>query len=239
MTTIVLVHGAWTGSYVWHGVRALLRADGHEVFTPTLTGLGERVHLARPDTDLDTHVQDVGNLLRFEDLKDVVLAGHSYGGVVAQLAADRSPRRVAHLVLLDSLLARDGHCVQDLRRHPAPSGTRGIAPPRFRDVDPARLARLLPAVRLSLQPPRTFLQPMALSAPVEERPFHRTYVRAARRSPSAPYEEAAAFTREHPAWHCTDVDSGHDMMTDRPRDVADVLGATPGQAARLSCRRAR
>ena len=82
MTTYVLVHGGWHGGWCWRKVATLLRAKGHEVFTPTMTGLGDRVHLAGPEVGLETHVQGIINVLFFEDLSDVVLVGHSYGGVV-------------------------------------------------------------------------------------------------------------------------------------------------------------
>ena len=102
MTTFVLVSGAWLGGWAWQGVAPALRAAGHTVYTPTLTGLGERVHLARPEVDLDTHIEDVANLLRFEDLRDVVLLGHSYAGIVVTGVADRMPDRVAEVVLLET-----------------------------------------------------------------------------------------------------------------------------------------
>ena len=102
MSTFLIVHGAWSGAHAWRWVRPLLRAAGHDVVTPTLTGLGERVHLATPETDLDTHVEDVVEVLYYEDLTDVVLVGHSYGGMVVTGVADRVPERLAHLVYLDA-----------------------------------------------------------------------------------------------------------------------------------------
>src|SRR4051794_40381551 len=95
MATFVIVHGAWGGGWGWREVATALRAAGHEVFTPTLTGLGERAHLARPETDLTTHVRDVVGVLECEDLRDVLLVGHSYGGMVITGAADRAPDRLA------------------------------------------------------------------------------------------------------------------------------------------------
>src|SRR5438128_9540659 len=89
MATFVLVHGAWHGSWCWNRVRKALEAQGHAVFTPTLTGLAERSHLLSPQIDLETHILDVVNLIRWEELSDVVLCGHSYGGAVISGAADR------------------------------------------------------------------------------------------------------------------------------------------------------
>jgi pimeloyl-ACP methyl ester carboxylesterase len=108
MTTFVLVPGFWLGAWAWRAVTAVLRGHGHDVYPTSLTGLGERAHLARPDTDLDVHVTDVVNLLRYEDLRDVVLVGHSYAGSVITAAADRATDRVAQLVYVDTGPLPDG-----------------------------------------------------------------------------------------------------------------------------------
>src|SRR4051794_14896450 len=98
MATYVLVHGAWGGSYGWRRVRPLLQQAGHAVFTPSLTGQGERAHLATPEVNLSTHIQDVYNAIWYEDLTDIILVGHSYGGMVVSGVADRMPNRIKHLV---------------------------------------------------------------------------------------------------------------------------------------------
>jgi len=113
MATFVLVPGAWIGAWAWRAVTSALRGAGHEVFPLSLTGLGERVHLARPDIDLDVHVDDVVNLLRYEDLREVVLVGHSYGGVVTTAAADRATDRIAQLVYIDTGPLPDGFSQND------------------------------------------------------------------------------------------------------------------------------
>jgi pimeloyl-ACP methyl ester carboxylesterase len=114
MATFVLVHGAFGGGWQWRDVAALLRARGHDVHTPTLTGHGERVHLATPAIGLETHIQDVLNLLRYEELHDVVLACQSYGGMVVTGVADQMPERCAHLVYLNALVPEDGQSAFDL-----------------------------------------------------------------------------------------------------------------------------
>lgn len=114
MATFVLVHGATAGGWVWRPVPSLLRAEGHEVYTPTLTGLGERAHLLSPEVDLGTHIQDVVNVLEFERLSQVILVGHSYGGVVVTAVAERIPERLAQLVYIDALVPADGESVADL-----------------------------------------------------------------------------------------------------------------------------
>src|SRR5215218_3749420 len=114
MATFVIVHGAWSGGHAWRWLRPLLRAAGHQVFTPALTGLGERSHLANAQIDLDTHVLDVVGVLEYEDLLQVVLVGHSYGGMVITGVADRVPERLAQLVYLDAEVPMDGQSEFDL-----------------------------------------------------------------------------------------------------------------------------
>ena len=113
MATFVLVHGAWWGSWCWSRVRSLLAAEAHQVFTPTLTGLGERSHLLSRDVDLNTHIADVTNLMVWEDLRDVVLVGQSYGGVVARHVADRMPDWIRSLIYLDAFVPENGKTLFD------------------------------------------------------------------------------------------------------------------------------
>src|SRR3712207_1296724 len=108
MTPYVLVGGAWLGGWCWQRVARRLREEGHDAYPATLTGLGERVHLASPEVVLETHITDVVNLVEFEDLHDVVLVGHSYGGLVVTGAADRLPERISELVYLDTAPLLDG-----------------------------------------------------------------------------------------------------------------------------------
>ena len=114
MATFVLVHPAWFGGWCWKKVVPLLRAQGHEVHTPTLTGLGERAHLATPEVGLSTHIADVVNVMSYEDLGDVVLVGNSSGGNVITGVADRVPERIAQLVYLDAFVPADGQGIVDM-----------------------------------------------------------------------------------------------------------------------------
>ena len=114
MATYVLVPGAWLGGWAWQEVAVRLRADGHEVYPVTLTGLGERSHLARPEIDLDTHITDVVNTMTWNDLTNAILAGHSYAGTVVTGVADRVPERIAQLVYVDSAPLADGMAMTDL-----------------------------------------------------------------------------------------------------------------------------
>jgi pimeloyl-ACP methyl ester carboxylesterase len=114
MATFVLVHGAWHGSWCWKRVRRRLQQAGHEVFTPTLTGIGERSHLLSKTVDLETQTLDVLNLVKWEELSDFVLCGHSYGGMVISGVADRIPERIRSVVFLDAFVPEDGQCLMDL-----------------------------------------------------------------------------------------------------------------------------
>lgn len=108
MATFGVAHGAWSSGWAWKKMRPLLRAAGHEIFTPSYTGLGERSHLSSPDLTLETHIQDIANVLFYEDLTDVVLIGHSYGGMVATGVADRASERIRQVIYLDAFVPRDG-----------------------------------------------------------------------------------------------------------------------------------
>src|SRR5438309_8723367 len=114
MAIFVVAHGAWSAAWAWKKMRPLMREAGHELWTPTYTGLGERAHLGHADVSLDTHIQDVVAVLEAEDLTGVHLIGHSYGGMVATGVADRARDRIAHLIYLDAFVPRDGQSLLDL-----------------------------------------------------------------------------------------------------------------------------
>ena len=114
MAIYVLVHGATAGGWIWQSIPARLRAAGHDAFTPTLTGLGDRRHLFSPDITMETHILDVLNVLFFEDLHQVILVGHSYGGAVITGVAEKAAERLSHLVYLDAFVPQDGEAVKEL-----------------------------------------------------------------------------------------------------------------------------
>jgi pimeloyl-ACP methyl ester carboxylesterase len=124
MVTFVLVHGAWHGAWCWRRVAQRLTARGHEVFTPTLTGLAERSHLLRGDIDLDTQILDVVNVMKWQGLKDVVLVGHSYGGMVVSGVAEKMEKAIASFVMLDAFFPEDGQSHETQGCH-QPAGRRG------------------------------------------------------------------------------------------------------------------
>ena len=232
MATFVLVHGGYAGGWQWREVAALLREAGHEVFTPTLTGLGERVHLARPDVDLDTHIEDVLNVLAYEELDDVILARHSYGGMVITGVAERAPERLRHVVYLDAFVPQVGESQRDIVAavlgpavaaqldEQARSQGEGWRLPR-----PAADSDGTPNPRATDQPYGTITQPLAVRNPAAAA-LPRTYLLCTERPPGWPFgpvlEHCAARAREH-GWRYQELATGHALWRTAPREVADLL----------------
>ncbi len=230
MAVFVLVHGAWGGAHGFRKVRGPLRAAGHEVFTPSLTGIGERVHLTSPQICLTTHITDVVNTVLYEDLRGIVLLGFSYGGFVVTGALAHIGDRVRHLVYLDAFVPDDGDRVDAT----APAGAgRGaielggdwlVAPlPREFD-DPAEAAWA--SARRTPQPACCFTEPVRLVRPLEDYPFTRTYIKAAgepRPEPGGPFWAAADRARRSPAWRYREIATGHMIPSNRPEDLARLL----------------
>lgn len=233
MAVYVLVHGSMHGGWCWGGVARLLRAAGHDVHAPTLTGLGERVHLAHPGIDLDVHITDVANVLFYEDLRGVVLVGHSSGAIPAAGAADRAPERVAHLVWLDGVAAEHGRSLLDQFPPEAQAARRAkveeqgegwrlppLEPAAFGVADPADAAWM--AARLAPHPFAALAQPLRLANPAGFA-GPKTYV-ACTAAGSAGWREAmAARARTEPGWRYQELATGHDAMVTAPRDLADLL----------------
>lgn len=232
MATFVLVHGAWRGSWCWKRVRQGLQALGHDVHTPTLTGVGERSHLLSPQVNLDTHIDDIVNLIRWEELSDVVLCGHSYGGCVISGVADRIPDRIGALVYLDAFVLQDGQCVHDA----LPAAARDAQIDLARQVGdgwkvppiPAAAFNVNPADRAwvdsqcTMHPFATFQQPIRLGR-ASQPPKNITFIMATGfdNSPFPPFYERARVQ----GWRTMTVDCGHDVMLDRPEELTRVLAA--------------
>jgi pimeloyl-ACP methyl ester carboxylesterase len=236
-TTFVLVHGAWGGSYGFKLVRGPLREAGHEVYTPSLTGIGERAHLASPQVNLTTHVMDVANTILYEDLSDIVLLGYSYGGMVVTGALAHVADRVTHLVYLDAFLPRDGDSLSDLAgagssAGPAGPGAQWFAPTPGRSFDDPGEAAWHNARRVP-HPAACFTEPVRLPKPLEDYPFSRTYIKATDEPRQAPGEPPRAFwnaadrVKGDPAWRYREIDTNHMIPVNRPRELADLLLELP------------
>ena len=242
MATLVVVHGAWGGGWEWSPVARLLRSGGHDVFTPTLTGMGERAHLGRHDRiGLDTHVRDIAAVLEFEDLHDVVLVGASYGGMPVTGAVDHAADRVNAVVYVDALVPRDGQSALDL------------LPPAFGEVVRAGLEehgdawrvplppdlfdRLVPVgslpddvrsayrARLRDHPAAAFAEPLHLTGTVESVPraFVRCTASGLAGGPEGDPIEASAVRARQEGWVYRELEAPHDPQTFDPTGIAAVL----------------
>jgi pimeloyl-ACP methyl ester carboxylesterase len=229
----VLVHGGGHGGWCYQRVARLLRAAGHEVYTPTLTGLGERSHLVSPDVDLDLHVRDITSVLHHEDLHDVILVGHSYGGMVVTGAADRAADRVGKLVYLDAANPRNGESLADvtqghiefIRPHgrvidgvemvllPAPD-----APLLYGVTDPGDVAWM--AERLTGHPWRCFEQKLVLTDEAALWAIPQFHIVCTSTLLTRDPELMAKAKDEGRLW---DIDTGHDLMITEPEATAQAL----------------
>jgi pimeloyl-ACP methyl ester carboxylesterase len=219
MAIFVLVHGGFTGGWVWKSVRAYLESKRHRVYTPTLTGLGERSHLISPILDLDTHIHDVANVLKYEDLNNVVLVGNSYAGMVISGVADRMPERVAHLIYVDAFVPTDGESVFDLvtpslrSQFVAQANTQGdgwrVSP--LSDGDPRRLA----------QPIKTLQQPIHFAGG-DQSGISKTFVRCTDpRSPSIDSSEQRV--KSDPAWQYLELETSGRAAVQAPKQLSELL----------------
>ena len=232
MTTFVLVHGAWHGGWCWRDVARRLRADGHEVFTPTLTGLGERMHLQTPETGLSVHIQDIINAIEYENLRNVVLCGHSYGGMVITGVANLIPERLSALVYLDAFVPEDGDSVF--------SQMPPERPQQFRDDAKANGdGWLMPAISaefFGITDPekRNWVDDMCVPMAIHafEEPIQlkgrqhevqrKTYILAADYKPSA-FHAIYDRLRQNPDWQTHAMPCGHDVMAIMPDELAHIL----------------
>jgi len=231
MATFVLVHGAWHGSWCWKRVRKALQTQGHDVFTPTLTGVGERSHLLSQQVNLDTHILDVQNLIRWEDLSDVILCGHSYGGCVIGGVADRVPERIRAVVYLDAFVLESG---ENLAQHvPEPQykqmleGVQAVGEGWKVPPIPAEVFNVNAKDRewvnrqCTMQSLETFEQRIQLSGGARKI-ANVTFILAkgfVEGSPFPPFYEKAKAR----GWKTITVPCGHDVMLDLPDDLTRIL----------------
>ncbi len=236
MATFVIVHGAWGGGWSWKKMRPLLRERGHEIFTPTLTGIGERVHLAGAKIDLTMHIRDIIGVLDYEDLRDLILVGHSYGGMVATGVADRAPERIRRIVYLDAFVPRDGQSLFDLQTEEARAGMRegarkagegwGIPPMELApDMSEADVAWAEP--RRVMQPILTFEEPIRLTGRCETLP--RTYIYCTRPREGDLFRQFAQRARSEPGWTYREIDASHTAQITAPEVLAALLDEAAGQ----------
>lgn len=239
MSTFVLVHGGGHGGWCWKPVARILRAAGHEVHAPTLSGLADRSHVLHPELGLNTHIADIAGLLFFEDLSDVILVGHSYGGMVITGAADRAIERIGRLVYLDGAIPLDGEALLDV--------SPGLA--AFRDVrlvdgvelglwpdsaaaeiygitDPGLTDWVMP--RLAPHPWRTVEQKLVLSHPEKIAALPRAIINCVLSLSRRPGDIRHRWAQGD---YVREIDTGHDLMLTEPAETARMLLEIAGLSA--------
>jgi pimeloyl-ACP methyl ester carboxylesterase len=228
-TTFLVCTGAWSAGWAWKKMHPLMAAAGHRLVTPTYTGLGEREHLASPSNDLETHIQDVLAVIKYEDLREIVLVGHSYGGMVATGIADRARDRVARLIYLDAFVPMDGQSLMDAN----PPGVRT----RMQDLAKAGDGWRVPSNQI---PPDTseadvkwiserrvpqsvkcFEQPLKMRN--GELSLPRSYVYFTRVSPADPFRPFAERAKNDPHWRYYELDASHSAHITAPEALAHLL----------------
>lgn len=228
--TYVLVHGAWHGGWCWSRVADPLRSQGHRVFTPTLTGLGERSHLLSAQITLDTFVQDIANVLVWEDLNDVILVGHSFAGLVISAVADQLPTRIRHLVYLDAFILENGQSafdtlapelVQRLRDAAQQTGALPVPRPTSLGLTQAEDIAFVES-RLTPHPIGSYEAAFRLQHPIGNG-LPATYLACSQPSFAAMASSHQCVRKNAPHWNWRELATGHDAMVSAPALVLDAL----------------
>jgi pimeloyl-ACP methyl ester carboxylesterase len=234
-TTLLVCTGAWSAGWSWKKMHPLMAARGHRLVTPTYTGLGEREHLASPSNDLETHIQDILAVIKYEDLRDVVLVGHSYGGMVATGVADRARDRITRLVYLDAFVPTDGQSLMDAGPPTARQRMQELAkagdgwrvpsnpiPPDTSDADVKWISeRRLP------QSIRCFEQPLKMHG--GELSLPRSYIYLTRVAPSDPFRPFAERAKSDRIWRYYELDASHSAHITAPVALTQVLQTIASQ----------
>jgi len=226
--TFLVCHGAWSAGWAWKKMHPRMSAAGHRLVTPTYTGLGEREHLANPSIDLETHIQDILNVIKYEDLRDVVLIGHSYGGMVATGVADRARDRVSQLIYLDAFVPKDGQSLLDLNeparqrmQELARTGDGWRVPPNPTPPDtPQDDVDWLTERRVHM-PIKCFEMPLKLRG--GELTLPRSYIYATRITPADTFRPFAERAKREPGWRYYKIDASHSPHVTTPDTLLALL----------------
>ena len=227
--TFVVAHGAWSAGWSWKKMHPLMTAAGHRLYTPTYTGLGDREHLASPSNDLETHIKDILAVLKYEDLRNVVLIGHSYGGIVATGVADLARDRITQIIYLDAFVPKNGQSLLDLLPPPvrqrmqesvkAGDGWRIQPNPSPPDTSEADLKWI--AERRLAQSFKCFEMPVQLSGADISLP--RSYIYCKRIAQGDPFRQFAERAKSEAGWRYFELDASHSPHVTAPDALAALL----------------
>jgi pimeloyl-ACP methyl ester carboxylesterase len=226
--SFLVCHGAWSAGWAWKKMHPLINAAGHRLVTPTYTGVGERVHLANPSIDLETHIQDILNVIKYEDLRDIVLVGHSYGGMVATGVADRARDLISQLIYLDAFVPDQGQSLIDLNEPArarmqeltkAGDGWRVPPNPTPQDTSAADLAWL--TERRVDMPIKCFETKLKLRG--GELRLPRSYIYATRITPADTFAPFARRAKSEPGWRYYEIDASHSPNVTAPEALTALL----------------
>ncbi|MGH6800938.1 MAG: alpha/beta fold hydrolase [Methylocella sp.] len=229
-STYVLVHGAWQGGWAWSRFALLLEAGGHQIYAPTLTGLAERASQLTKNVNLSTHIEDISRLIIAEDLDDVVLVGHSYGGMVIAGVADRMAEKVKSLVVLDGFVPEDGKAMREywpasvmsyLDKDAEKSGGVSVPPLPAQSLAVAPENRAFVDERATPQPYATFNEVIRLAG-ARDTIASKHYIRATKFR-SNPFDAVVKRLQSASGWHTAEIDSGHCPMIDTPAQLAELF----------------
>jgi pimeloyl-ACP methyl ester carboxylesterase len=227
-TTFLVCHGAWGAGWAWKKMHPLMGAAGHRLVTPSYTGLGEREHLANPSIDLETHIQDILNVIKYEDLRDIVLISHSYGGMVATGVADRARDRIVQLIYLDAFVPDDGQSLLDID-HPGRQRMQDLAkagdgwriPPTPSPPDTAPADAEWLAERRVKMPIKCLEMKLKLCG--GELSLPRSYIYATRISPADTFGPFARRARSEAGWSYHEIDASHAPNVTAPEALMALL----------------
>jgi pimeloyl-ACP methyl ester carboxylesterase len=230
--TFVLVHGAWHGGWCWRRVSDILERKGNKVFAPTMTGLGERSHLLTKDVNLSTHITDIANVIEWENLSDVVLVAHSYGGIIGSGVAERLHGKISSIVFLDAFMPEDGETLfqksspafVEAIKNAMESGQMGIKAPPAAAFGVEEKDRAWVESKMTSQPVGTYTEKAAYTG-ARDKIAKKTFIRAkGYKSPT--FDSNLAKAKASGSWKTYELESGHDAMIVIPDQLSDILLAS-------------
>ncbi|HEV2572468.1 MAG TPA: alpha/beta hydrolase [Beijerinckiaceae bacterium] len=229
--TILLVHGAWAGAWSWRDTARLLRKQGFDVYAPSMTGIAERSHVDPRQVTLSTHIADISGLMRYEELENVLVVGHSYGGMVITGAVDREPQRVAGMVYLDAFLPKSGQALWDLvgeqgadlhkKAALAHDGGYSVPCPNVPPMPPELAAQWAPL--FTPQPVDTLSEKWVSVRPEAQRTWPRRHYILCTTNKSSPFHQFADEVKGKPDWDYSEFDAPHDVVRSHPEMTANRI----------------